>query len=113
MAMTEMNYVSGGGISGYTNLYGTESSNPSYTLNTASYIGKPILVLLYTWAGSGTLSKTYCDGATCTGGTITKIDNLTQSNAQVTGTYYNLVPSSSSCVIAQTNAPAISVYVAE
>lgn len=77
------------------------SSSVSTTTSTYSFndmVGQKLLILLFYHAGSAKAYDTL-DGATCTGGTLTKLCNLKDANATAYGTFYNLTVDSSSCTV--------------
>lgn len=75
-------------------------------------IGKVYLLLMWA-AGSSALGYQRFDGATATGATLTKITNLNDSNANGTGTFYKLVPTSTSVTVSHTNASRVKLFMAE
>ena len=98
MVQVDFDSLGGGGFSTYTPMYRQDSGTTTHTMDTTNYKGKKLLGLLYTWSSSA-LSYDLCDNATLTGGTITKIDNLTHSNNKAVGTFYLIEPSANSCVL--------------
>ena len=90
----------GGGINGFEVLaYSTGGSN-SQTWQAES--GKKYLILLFA-TSSGSLSPTTFEGATCSGGTITKLQNLTTATASACGTFYEVDATSASVTVSHTN----------
>ena len=71
----------------------TSQKSANYTLE----VGKVYLVLI--WNGTGTVPPTYHDGATCTGGTLTKTGNLYAENYTTSGTFFQLVPSQTNVTV--------------
>lgn len=86
-------------ISGYSNVASSASPNTRIsTFTVSNKNGKPLLLLLFD-ARNAAGDYTKMDGATASGGTISKITNIMNANAQVQGTFYLLVPSSDTCTI--------------
>ena len=75
----------------------TSQRSVNYTLE----IGKVYLILL--WNGGGTMSPTQYDGATCTGGTLTKTGNLYGANYTSQGTFFQLVPTQTNVTVTHQN----------
>ena len=75
---------------------GTSSRVSTYTISNKN--GKKLLVLLYD-ARNTAQTYTEMDSATCSGGTLTKLCNLSSSNIQAAGTFFNLEVSSNTCTI--------------
>lgn len=100
-------------IKGYTPIYSDYSAKATHTIDTTNYIGKKLLLIV--WRGTSvTMSQTYFDNSTCTGGTLTKIDNLTNGTDYGVGTVFLLVPTSNSCVLSTDSKNSkIKVYLAE
>lgn len=73
-------------------------SSASSTFNINNQENKKFLVLLFYHSGSST-AYNRLDGATCSGGTITKLCNLKNANATAYGTFYNIEITSSTCTI--------------
>ena len=90
----------GGGYSDYAVINSSTAANSriSSVNLTGLTVGNKYLLLLF---DSRTSSQSYTkmDGASCSGGTLTSIDHLQSTNAPAQGTFYKLVPSSSSCTI--------------
>lgn len=89
MAFIRANTSGGGG--GYTE-YDVISSydvtgeyTKSHTIS--NKMGAKVIVLLYDWGSSDQAYNTF-DGATCSGGTITKLCNFASANAKAIGTFY-------------------------
>lgn len=96
--------IGGGGssVSEYTNPM-SQVSNASRTFDFSSFaIGKKLLVLLFYHTGSAQ-AYNRLDGATATGGTITKLCNLRNTSGTAYGTFYNLEITSTSCVVTAPN----------
>lgn len=92
------NSSSGGvSISDFTNPFNsTSTATQTYTISNKS--GEKYLVLLFYFQGSA-MAYNRLDGATCSGGTLTKINNMRSVNATGYGTYYNLNVTSNTCTI--------------
>ena len=88
--------------------YGSASSHTF----TSMEVGKPYLLLMWA-AGSSALNYQRFDGATATGATLTKITNMNDANANGAGTFYKLVPSSTSVTVSHTNASRVKLFKAE
>lgn len=91
--------IGGGGsssVTNYTSKYSDNDSARSHTLSLTS--GHKYLALLWNQS-SATQAYNRYDGATCTGGTVTKIINLQSSNGYAQGTFYLLSATSSSVTI--------------
>ena len=83
--------------SSYTNPQSSTSTvSSSYTISNKN--GKKLLVFLFYTVGSAT-AYNRLDGATATGGTISKLCNLRNQNATGYGTFYNLEVTSDTCTI--------------
>lgn len=89
MAITQMDYTGGG--SDYTE-YDVISSydvtgeyTKSHTIS--NKMGAKVIVLLYDWGSADQAYDTF-DGATCSGGTITKLCNFASVNTKAIGTFY-------------------------
>ena len=86
------------GVSGYSVAQDdTSTEATSFTLSNMS--GKKLLVLLFTWKSSSNLSYNAFDGATASGGTISKITNLLSVSARTAGTFYYLDVTSNTCTV--------------
>lgn len=100
MAILKVDYgtlKNGGDLIGYTEpLYSISSVNSSY--NFPEMKGRRIIVLLFYHTGSAT-AYDRLDGATCSGGTITKLCNLRNTSATAYGTFYNLEITSDICTV--------------
>ena len=98
------------GINRYVNVDGSATPNTRVSaFSVESFSGHRLLVLLF---DARTTSQAYnkMDGATATGGNITKIDNLMTANAPVCGTFYNLLPTDGVCTITLPNQGYVQVY---
>lgn len=95
----------------YTNKYGNGASSMSTSVSlTGLEKGKNYLLLAYS-AGTTNLTNTYQDGATCTNGTLTKINNIiTVGTRHAAGTAYNFKPTSTSSTITLPNSGWVQVY---
>ena len=111
-ALYRCNKAGSGGYSNYVdkdpNGYGS-ASNHTFT---SMEVGKPYLLLMWA-AGSSALNYQRFDGATATGATLTKITNMNNANANGTGTFYKLVPTSASVTVSHTNASRVKLFKAE
>ena len=86
------------GVNGYSLL--DDQVTTGATAHTLSNMkGKKLLILLFYWQSSTNLSVTRFDGATASGGTVTKVANLLSENARTAGTFYFLNVTSNSCTI--------------
>lgn len=85
----------------YAEKYSDLTSNTSKTI-TGLTVGKHYLVLVYMVL---TTNMTYnrFDGCTASGGTLTKVSNMGTTSTHGVGTFYDLVPSSSSVTITAPN----------
>lgn len=94
----------GGGGGSFSEKYSNLTASSSHTI-TGLTAGKHYLVLVYFISAANMLYNRY-DGCTASGGTLTKVSNLTASALHAVGTFYDLVPSGSSATIttAQYNA---------
>lgn len=81
----------------YSETYSDLTANSSKTV-TGLTVGKHYLVLAYIIIATN-VSYTRYDGCTTGDGTLTKISNITSGNVHGAGTFYDLVPSSSSVTI--------------
>ena len=86
---------------------GTSARVSTYTISNKN--GKKLLVLLFD-ARNTAQTSTKMDSATCSGGTLTKLCNLSSSNIQVAGTVYNLTVSSNTCTITLPNDGYVQVF---
>ncbi len=103
----EMNCLASGGGS-ITNITQDPVSPTDSSQKTANYtleVGK--VYLLLTWNGGGTMNPTEFDGATCTGGTLTKTGNLYGLGYTTQGTFYQLVPTQTNVSVTTNTAHAI------
>lgn len=88
----------GGSYEEYRNIQTGSTSARSHTIDNVS-VGDKLLVLLFSGSSSTRAYNTY-DGATCTGGTITKINNLFPSGSGNSfGTFYQIDCTSTSVTI--------------
>lgn len=86
-----------------------ESTSSTSTLTITGKSGKTLLVLLYTWS-SAAIPYTRYDNATITGGTLTKLTNVTTSNTYTGGTWFVVDVTSNECVISHTVVFAYKVF---
>lgn len=93
--------------SGYTELTRQTTAAVSHTFSVTD--GDVLLVLLTAW-GSAALAVARYDNATCSGGTITKLCNLTNANANVAGTFYIAKATSSSITFSHTYSNYVRVF---
>ena len=97
-----VNSSSGGtSISAFTNpLSQISTASKTYTISNMN--GKKLLIFLFYTVGSAT-AYDRLDGATATGGTISKLCNLRNTSATGYGTFYNLSITSNECIITAPN----------
>lgn len=88
--------------------YGSASSHTFTNME----IGKPYLLLMWQ-AGTNSLSYDRYDNATATGATLTKITNMNNAGAYATGTFFKLVPTSTSVTVSHTYAQRVKLFKAE
>lgn len=90
-------FTSAHGYDEYSNtLADVSAASTAHTISNKN--GSLLLCLLFYQAGSAT-AYNRLDGATCSGGIISKITNLRQANGNAFGTFYLVKPTSDSCVI--------------
>lgn len=90
----------GGDVTEFTVV--AESSSAVKTLTITGKAGKTLLVVLYTWSSSS-LSYTRYDNSTITGGTLTKLTNLSPTNALAAGTFFKVDVTDNNCIISNSN----------
>ena len=100
----------GGGYSGYTKVYQDTGAAKNHTISGQN--GKKLLALVWNVYNSN-VSPNRFDSTTATGGTLTKLSNITVANRFGTGTYFLLEPSSNTCVLSNTYDCEVTVYCAE
>lgn len=81
----------------YAEKYSDLTANKSKSI-TGLTVGKHYLVLAY-FVTSTNLAVGRYDGTTASGGTLTMISNLTSGYSHASGTFFDLVPSSSSVTL--------------
>lgn len=76
------------------------SEYTTYTLTNLD-VGKKYLLLVWNWSSSANYSNTRFDGATASGGTLTKVTNLREasSTARTAGTFFLLEPSATNVTL--------------
>lgn len=80
----------------------SSSATTNHTLT--GLAGKKLLMLLFQFSTQTTLAYNRLDGATCDdGSTITKVCNLLTSNANATGTFYEVEVATNTCKITTQN----------
>ena len=103
--------TSGGGGSSpatnYTSKYSDNDSARSHTLSLTS--GHKYLALLWNQS-SATQAYNRYDGATCSGGSLTKIINLANTNGYMQGTFYVLSATSSSVTLTSSIAHRLRIF---
>ena len=75
-----------------------------------------MLIFLCTFTNGGAINYNALDGYQCTsGGTLTKLGNITTTNYMVAGTFFQLDVTSDTCTIADTGAynACLNAYVME
>lgn len=85
-------------VGGYDLVYTTPTDTGVTTHTITGQNGNKLLLILYTWSTSS-VSYTRLDGATCSGGTLTKINNFTYANRSMAGTAFLLSVSSNNCIV--------------
>lgn len=99
MAFYRASIGGGGSINGYSVVSQQTSSSRTMTISNKS--GKKLLALLFTYSSSAVPYARY-DNATITGGTLTKLTNLTVSNNYAAGTLFEVDVTSDTCTISHT-----------
>jgi hypothetical protein len=87
-------------------------STQSTTFSLSNMSGRLLLVLLFYQAGSAT-AYNRLDGATATGGNLSKLCNLRNANGNAYGTFYTLGVTSDSCTITAPSTCFFQVFEAE